>query len=102
MRHMRFEIGPRGGFAILAGLLVLSASVFLLGIISGREMVQRDRGQSQLVRVYPIPAWVPSASPPQVAKSAEMTATPVAAAALTPSPPGALTSVGTLPAEMPK
>jgi hypothetical protein len=77
---MHFEIGPGGGLVILVGLLVLSAGVFFLGIISGREMVQSERDQSQLVSVYPIPTSGPSASPPQAAKS------PAAVAAATPKP----------------
>ena len=58
---MRFEIGPGGGFVILVGLLGLSAAVFFLGMISGREMAQSEQGQSQLASVYPMPAGAPAA-----------------------------------------
>jgi len=78
---MRFEIGPGGGFVILVGLLGLSAAVFFLGMISGREMAQSVQGQTQLASVYPMPAGAPAASPPQAAEPAA----PVSAA--TPKPP---------------
>src|ERR1700752_2798318 len=61
---MRFEIGPGGGFVILVGLLGLSAGVFFLGMISGREIAQSEQGQSQLASVYPMPAGAPPAAPP--------------------------------------
>ncbi|MGZ6195831.1 MAG: hypothetical protein ACXWML_11455, partial [Candidatus Binataceae bacterium] len=61
---MRFEIGPGGGFLVLIGLLGLSAAVFFLGMISGREMAQSEQGQSQLASVYPMPAGAPVAPPP--------------------------------------
>ncbi|MGB6565399.1 MAG: hypothetical protein WBE69_22595, partial [Candidatus Binataceae bacterium] len=64
---MRFEIGPGGGFVILVGLLGLSAAVFFLGMISGREIAQSEQGQSQLASVYPMPAGAPPAAPPQAA-----------------------------------
>src|SRR5229473_419172 len=64
---MRFEIGPGGGFVVLVGLLGLSAAVFFLGMISGREMAQSEQGQSQLASVYPMPAGAPPAAPPQAA-----------------------------------
>ena len=63
---MRFDIGPGGGFLILVGLLGLSAAVFFLGMISGREMAQTEQGQTQLASVYPMPAGAPAA-PPQAA-----------------------------------
>src|SRR5580658_5037798 len=64
---MRFEIGPGGGFVILVGLLGLSAAVFFLGMISGREMAQSEQGQSQLATVYPMPSGGTAAMPPQAA-----------------------------------
>jgi cell division protein FtsN len=67
---MRFEIGPGGGFVVLVGLLGLSAAVFFLGMISGREMAQSEQGQSQLASVYPMPAGAPPAAPPQAAAPA--------------------------------
>src|SRR5271154_4581572 len=76
---MRFEIKRRGGFVIILGLLALWATVFFLGIISGRAMVQSERNQNQPISVYPIPTSGP-ASPPQAAKS------PAAGAAATPNP----------------
>ena len=42
---MRFDIGPGGGFVILVGLLGLSAAVFFLGMISGREMAQSEQDE---------------------------------------------------------
>ena len=78
---MRFEIGPGGGFVILVGLLGLSAAVFFLGMISGREIAQSEQGQSQLASVYPMPAGAPPAAPPQAAAPAApaaATAKPVA------------------------
>jgi DedD protein len=105
---MRFEIGPGGGFVILVGLLGLSAAVFFLGMISGREMAQSEQGQSQLASVYPIPAGAPmpagapAASPPQAAEPAAPPAAPIAAA--TPKPPSraAVASANTPPAVLPK
>jgi len=78
---MRFEIGPGGGFVVLVGLLGLSAAVFFLGMISGREMAQSEQGQSQLASVYPMPAGAPPAAPPQAAAPAA----PAAAANANPS-----------------
>ena len=79
---MRFEIGPGGGFVVLVGLLGLSAAVFFLGMISGREMAQSEQGQSQLASVYPMPAGAPPAAPPQAAAAP---AAPAAAANANPS-----------------
>jgi len=78
---MRFDIGPGGGFLILVGLLGLSAAVFFLGMISGREMAQTEQGQTQLASVYPMPAGAPAA-PPQAA--APEAAAPIAAATAKP------------------
>jgi DedD protein len=89
---MRFEIGPGGGFVILVGLLGLSAAVFFLGMISGREMAQSEQGQSQLASVYPMPAGAPAAAPPQVAAPAVSPPAPVAAASPGPSPHAAVAS----------
>lgn len=96
---MRFEIGPGGGFVILVGLLGLSAAVFFLGMISGREIAQSEQGQSQLASVYPMPAGAPSAAPPQAAAPAApaaATAKPVAQTA------SAAPSGNTPPAAEPK
>ena len=103
---MRFEIGPGGGFLVLIGLLALSAAVFFLGMISGREMAQSEQGQSQLASVYPMPAGAPAASPPQAAAPA-VQAPPVptgAAAAAAPKPPAPATAASEdiAPAAMPK
>ncbi len=95
---MRFEIGPGGGFVILVGLLGLSAAVFFLGMISGREMAQSEQGQSQLASVYPMPAAAPTphaaepAAPPPVAPIAAATPKPPATAAVASEtmPPAAL------------
>ena len=94
---MRFEIGPAGGFVVLVGLLGLSAAVFFLGMISGREMAQSEQGQSQLASVYPMPAAAASATPPEAAALAS------AAAVSTPKPPPqAVASEKIPPAAMPK
>lgn len=87
---MRFEIGPGGGFVVLVGLLGLSAAVFFLGMISGRELAQSEQGQSQLASVYPMPAGAPAPPPPQ--------------AAATPKPPqhAAAASENLPPAALPK
>ena len=103
---MRFEIGPGGGFLVLIGLLGLSAAVFFLGMISGREMAQSEQGQSQLASVYPMPAGAPAASPPQAAAPA-VQAPPAptgAAAAAAPKPPARATvaSEDIPPAAIPK
>ncbi|HVB80600.1 MAG TPA: SPOR domain-containing protein [Candidatus Binataceae bacterium] len=95
---MRFEIGPGGGFVILVGLLGLSAAVFFLGMISGREMAESEQGQSQLASVYPMPADAPAASPPQVAAPAA----PIAAATPKPSARAAVASETMPPAAPPK
>jgi cell division protein FtsN len=94
---MRFEIKPRGGFVILVGLLALCATVFFLGIVSGREMVRSERDQNQLVSVYPIPTSGP-ASPLQAAKSPAAGA----AATLKPSSLTPVASENTPPAATPK
>jgi DedD protein len=104
---MRFEIGPGGGFLVLIGLLALSAAVFFLGMISGREMAQSEQGQSQLASVYPMPAGAPTAAPPQAAAPAPLQALPAstgAAVAAAPKPPAPATaaSENTAPAAMPK
>lgn len=67
---MRFEIGPGGGFVVLVGLLGLSAAVFFLGTISGREMARSEIEQgSHLATVYPMPA-APAATPSPAAAAA--------------------------------
>lgn len=85
---MRFEIGPAGGFVILVGLLGLSAAVFFLGMISGREMAQSEQGQSQLASVYPMPAGAPAAPAPIAAAPPKPPA--AAAVASETMPPAAL------------
>src|SRR6266481_4796053 len=75
---MRFEIGPGGGFVVLVGLLGLSAAVFFLGMISGREMAQSEQGQSQLASVYPMPAGAPPQAVAPAAPAAAATAKPLA------------------------
>jgi hypothetical protein len=62
LRRVRFEIGQSGGFAILGGLVGLSAAVILLGLISDRELTQRE--QVQVASAY----TMPTASPPQAAQ----------------------------------
>ena len=85
---MRFEIGPGGGFVILVGLLGLSAAVFFLGMISGREMAETEQSQTQLASVYPMPAGAPSAAAPQPVPAAPPQASaPAAAAPAPPKPP---------------
>ncbi|MGH7915194.1 MAG: SPOR domain-containing protein [Candidatus Binataceae bacterium] len=100
---MRFEIGPGGGFIILVGLLGLSAAVFFLGMISGREMAQSEQSQNQLAAVYPMPAGAPAASPPQGAtRAASLSAAPIAAATPKPAPRAAVASDSVPPAAVPK
>ncbi|HVA67945.1 MAG TPA: SPOR domain-containing protein [Candidatus Binataceae bacterium] len=66
---MRFEIGPGGGFAIGIGLVGLSAAVFFLGMVSGREITQSEATQqTQLATVYPLPPAA-AASPPAAVSS---------------------------------
>jgi DedD protein len=90
---MRFEIGPGGGFVVLAGLLGLSAAVFFLGMISGREMAQSEQGQSQLASVYPMPAGAPAAAPPQaVAAAVQPPPAPIATATPKSPSPAAIAS----------
>jgi cell division septation protein DedD len=87
---MRFDIGPGGGFVVLVGLLGLSAAVFFLGMISGREMAQSEQGQNQLASVYPMPA---APAPPPA---------PAAAATSSLPPPATSASENIPPAELPK
>jgi DedD protein len=84
---MRFEIGPGGGFLVLVGLLGLSAAVFFLGMISGREIAESEQGQSQLASVYPMPAGAPPATalPQPAAPSQKAAAAAPAAAAAKPA-----------------
>jgi cell division septation protein DedD len=91
---MRFEIGPGGGLVILLAVLVLSAAVFFLGIISGREIVRGERNQSHVVSIYPLPTGGPSASSPQATNSPA----PVALATPKPSPVAAIASENMQPA----
>jgi DedD protein len=94
---MRFEIGPGGGFVILVGLLGLSAAVFFLGMISGREMAQSEQNQSQLASVYPMPAGAPAASPPHVAEPAAPPSVAPVAAATPKAPPRVAIASRTMP-----
>jgi DedD protein len=86
---MRFEIGPGGGFVILVGLLGLSAAVFFLGMISGREMAQTEQGQAQLASVYPAPAAAPVSDNVAPAQPQPATA-PASVPAAPPPPPAAI------------
>jgi len=87
---MRFDIGPGGGFVVLVGLLGLSAAVFFLGMISGRQMAQSEQGQNQLASVYPMPA---APAPPPA---------PAAVATSSQPPPATSASENIPPAELPK
>jgi septal ring-binding cell division protein DamX len=102
LRHVRFEIIPRGGIVILVGLLGLLATVTLLGTISEREMAPREQGQSQLSNIYSTTTGAPSAPLPHAANPAELPATPVAAG--TPESPlrAAIASENMSPAAPPK
>ncbi len=84
---MRFEIGPGGGFVILVGLLGLSAAVFFLGMISGREMAETEQSQTQLASVYPMPAGAPSAAAPQPVPAVPAQASVPSAAGPAPAAP---------------
>ena|SRR5690348_13162309 len=99
---MRFEIGPGGGFVVLVGLLGLSAAVFFLGMISGREMAESEQGQSQLASVYPMPAGAPVAAPPQSAAPAVPTPAPTASNSAKPPAQPAVASEPIPPAAQPK
>lgn len=99
---MRFEIGPGGGFVVLVGLLGLSAAVFFLGMISGREMAQSEQGQSQLASVYPMPGGAPALPPPQAAAAAAPPAAAAAAATPKPPPHAAVASENLPPGALPK
>jgi hypothetical protein len=102
---MRFEIGPGGGFVVLVGLLGLSAAVFFLGMISGREMAQTEQSQAQLASVYQAPAAAPasdSAAPAQnqpapAPASAPAAPPPAPLAATTPQPPSQAAIASTAP-----
>jgi cell division septation protein DedD len=63
LSRVRFEIGQGGGFAILGGLLGLSAAVIVLGMISDHEVTQREQGQSAGACAAPSP------SPPHAAQT---------------------------------
>jgi len=53
---MRFEIRAGGGFLILAGLVGLSGSVFLLGLIAGNYMARQNQPDiNQISSTYPLP-----------------------------------------------
>lgn len=106
---MRFEIGPGGGFVILVGLLGLSAAVFFLGMISGREMAQSALSQNQLATTYPLPSGAPQAAPAPVNQAAAPAAAakPAPAQVAAPSVPAspahaAVASAGVPAAAMPK
>jgi len=72
---MRFEIRAGGIFVILIGLVVLSGTVFFLGVMAGNEMArQKTSDHSEVSSMFPLP------SPPAVAP----TPTPAPLAALNP------------------
>src|SRR5271156_119882 len=98
-KRMRFEIGPGGGIVVLAGLLGLSAAVFLLGMISERKIAQSEQGQSQLASVYPMPVSAPPDSPQQAAAPVEPR---IAAGTLKPPPQTEIVSENIPPAPPPK
>src|SRR5581483_959399 len=98
---MRFEIGPGGGFVILLGLLGLSAAVFFLGMISGRESAQSALNQDQLATTYPLPPAAPEAAPApanQTAAVAPAAAVPAAAQPTQAQAAGAVAPSATAPA----
>jgi len=82
---MRFEIRTGGTLLILAGLAVLSASVFALGLVAGYEMSRQNQvDQSQLASVYiaPSPIALPTEAPRPVA--ANPASSPIAEASENP------------------
>jgi cell division protein FtsN len=93
---MRFEIRAGGTFLILLGLLGLSGSVFVLGLVSGYEMGSQAREEANRVAtVYPLES--PAATP----SPAEAALNPVPSApAATPSP-GSLVASASKPVHPP-
>ena len=74
---MRFEIRAGGIFVILIGLVVLSGTVFFLGVMAGNEIARQNTpDQSQVSSMFPLP------NPPAAAP----TPTPAPLAALNPPP----------------
>src|SRR5271156_6229076 len=89
-RGMRFEIRTGGTILILAGLAVLSGSVFALGLVAGYEMSRQNQvDQSQLASVYtaPSPIAIPSVeAPPPGAAVPGPASSPIAEAPANPAP----------------
>jgi len=102
LRHLRFEIKPRGGIVILVGLLGLLAIMTLLGTISEHEMAQREQEESQLSSIHSTSTGAPSGSLLHGANPAGPRTAPVAAA--TPGSPlrAAIASENVPPAALPK
>jgi cell division septation protein DedD len=80
---MRFEIRTGGTLLILAGLAVLSGSVFALGLVAGYEMSRQNQvDQNQLASVYqaPSPIAMPTVEAPPPPLAAIPASSPIAPA----------------------
>ncbi|MGC2495234.1 MAG: hypothetical protein WA410_20525, partial [Candidatus Binatus sp.] len=83
---MRFEIKAAGGFLILAGLVGLSGSVFLLGLIAGNYMARQNQPDiNQISSTYPLPN--PPEKPPPVSEMSPAAEASPAMASVPPAPP---------------
>ena len=83
---MRFEIKAGGGFLILAGLVGLSGSVFLLGLIAGNYMARQNQPDiNQISSTYPLPN--PPEKPPPVSEMSPAAEASPAIASVPPAPP---------------
>ncbi|MFZ2060654.1 MAG: SPOR domain-containing protein [Candidatus Binatus sp.] len=83
---MRFEIKAAGGFLILAGLIGLSGSVFLLGLIAGNYMARQNQPDiNQISSTYPLPN--PPEKPPPVSEMSPAAEASPAMASVPPAPP---------------
>lgn len=82
---MRFEIKAGGGFLILAGLVGLSGSVFLLGLIAGNYMARQNQPDiNQISSTYPLPN--PPEKPPPVSEMSSAAEASPAIASVPPAP----------------
>ena len=82
---MRFEIKAGGGFLILAGLVGLSGSVFVLGLIAGNYMARQNQPDiNQISSTYPLPN--PPEKPPPVSEMSPATEASPAVASAPPAP----------------
>ncbi|MGH7932199.1 MAG: SPOR domain-containing protein [Candidatus Binataceae bacterium] len=77
---MRFEIRSGGGVAILAGLLLLSGAVFVLGLLAGYDVGRESQANlAQVATAYPV-------APPPATESSPVSAVLASPAAIPASP----------------